>query len=406
MQQPATNRVMGLIAAIVFLDMAGVGLIIPVLPGLIESLTGANLQESALIGGALLLVYSLMLFLCAPIIGGLSDRFGRRPVLLVTLLAMGADYLLMAWAPSLFWLFVGRAISGVMGATWAAANSTVADLFPPEERAAKFGLLGGVGAAGFVLGPAIGGVLGEFGLRLPFLAAAVFAFGGAFVGWFLLVEPMAKERRRVFDWRRANPLGTLLQMRQFPLVIGIIGTIFLYQLASQATMTVWAFSLIERFGWSTLAIGLSVGLYGLLLAVVQGGLTGPAIQRWGPVRTANAGAVAAVLAFLILGFASNGAVLYTGIVVGAFGGLAFPAFQGMMSAKVDADAQGELQGAIASTISIAALAGPLIMPPIFAVFSDDAGLYLPGAPFLLAALLSLGGGLLFVRTVKHYWSQD
>jgi MFS transporter, DHA1 family, tetracycline resistance protein len=401
---PTANRIMGLIAAIVFLDMVGIGLILPVTPGLLASLGHANVQEAAVIGGALALTYSLMLFFCAPIIGGLSDRYGRRPVLLITLCAMGLDYLLMAWAPSLVWLFIGRAISGIMGATWAAANSTIADLFPPAERTAKFGLLGGVGAAGFVLGPAIGGILGEISLRLPFIIAALFAIMGAVAGWFMLIEPLSPERRRRFTWQRANPLGTLLQMRKIPAVIGILGAWFLFNLGSQATLTVWAFSLIERFQWTPLAIGLSVATYGLLLAAIQGGASGPLTQRFGTIRTAALGCAAAVPAFTILAFAPNGVTLYVGIIIGAVGGLAFPAFQGLMSARVDADAQGELQGAVASVISISALAGPLIMPPIFATFSDDRGLYLPGAPFLLGALLSVAGGLLFWRTVRRHIS--
>jgi MFS transporter, DHA1 family, tetracycline resistance protein len=403
---PSANRVMGLIAAIVFLDMVGIGLILPVSPGLLAQLGYTNVEQAAQIGGALAFTYSLMLFLCAPVIGGLSDRFGRRPVLLFTLLALGIDYLLMAWAPSLFWLFLGRSISGVMGATWAAANSTIADLFPPEERGAKFGLLGGAGAAGFVLGPAIGGLLGEISIRLPFIVAAAFALSGAIIGWFLLIEPLPPERRRAFTLRRANPLGTLLQMRKIPLVIGLLGAWFLFNLGSQATLTVWAFSLIERFSWTPFAIGASVAVYGLLLAAIQGGLSGVLTKRYGAVRTAALGCVAAVPAFFILGLAPNGPVLYLGIIIGAFGGLAFPAMQGLMSERVDADAQGELQGAVASMISISALAGPLIMPPIFAHFADDVGLYLPGAPFLLAALLSVMGGLLFWRTVRRHIAPD
>jgi MFS transporter, DHA1 family, tetracycline resistance protein len=406
MPSPSANRVLGLIAAIVFLDMVGVGLIAPVLPGLIEQISGANLQDAALIGGALLLTYSLMLFICAPIIGGLSDRYGRRPVLLFTLAAMGLDYLLMAWAPSLLWLFVGRAISGIMGATWAAANSTIADLFPPEDRGAKFGLLGGAGAAGFVLGPAIGGLLGEIDVRLPFMAAAAFALTGAIIGWFMLIESLPPERRRAFEWRRANPLGTLIQMRKIPLVIGVLIALLLFNLGSQATLTVWAFSLIERFGWTPFAIGASVAVYGLLLAGIQGGLSGVLTARIGPVRTAAIGCIAAVPAFAILSIAPNGPILYLGIVIGAFGGLFFPAMQGLMSARVSEDAQGELQGAVASIISISALAGPIIMPPIFAHFSDSQGLYFPGAPFALGAALSLLGGIMFWWTVRRHSNAD
>lgn len=397
---------LGFVAAIVFLDMAGVGLIVPVLPGLIEQVSGRGLNEAALIGGALLFVYAFMLFLCAPVIGGLSDRYGRRPVLLVTLAAMGIDYFVMAWAPTLLWLFVGRTISGITGATWAAANSCIADLFPPEERGAKFGLLGGAGAAGFVLGPAIGGVLGEIGIRLPFVAAGTLALAGVVLGWFFFPETLVAEKRRTFTFARANPLGTLRRMMRVPVVAGILAALLLFSLGSQATMTVWAFSLIERFGWSPLYIGLSVAVYGILLAATQGVLTGRAIARFGPVRTAGIGIMAAVPAFVILAIAPSGPVLYFGIVIGALGGLAFPAFQGLMSAKVDADAQGELQGAVASTISIAAVLGPLVMPPVFAAFSDKSGLYFPGAPFMLGALLSACGGIVFWRTASRFLKED
>lgn len=402
MQAQSTRAVMPLVAAVVFIDMAGNGLIMPVVPRLIEDVSGRALTEAALIGGALLLVYSLMLFFCAPIIGGLSDRFGRRPVLLVTLVAMGVDYLLMALAPNLFWLFVGRAISGVMGATWAAANSCVADLFPPAERGAKFGLLGGAGAAGIVLGPAIGGLLGELGPRLPFVFAGIVSMVAALLFWFKFPETLPAEKRRAFTLARANPLGTLIQMARLPFVFGVLATLFLFTLASQATTAIWAFLLIERFGWSPLHIGISVAIYGALLAGVQGGLTGVAIARIGPQRTAALGIMAGVCAFAVLAFAATGPALYLGIAVGAYGGLTFPALQGLMSSRVDEDAQGELQGAVASIIAIAAIFGPLIMPPVFATFSDAQGLYLPGAPFLLSSALTAIGGVLFWRTVRRH----
>ncbi len=400
--QPVGRSALALIALIVFLDMTGVGIIIPVLPGLISELSGEDIQHAALLGGGLLFAYSAMAFFCAPIIGGLSDRYGRRPVLLVTLAAMGIDYFVMAWAPTLLWLLIGRLISGAMGATWAAANSCIADLFPPEERGAKFGLLGGAGAAGFVLGPALGGLLGEYGLRLPFVAAGTLALLGAAVGWFRFPETLPVERRRAFTWARANPLGTLLQMRKIPLVIGLIAVIYLLNLASQATMTTWAFYLIEKFTWSPFDIGVVTAVYGLLLVAVQGGLTGKVIARIGPIRTATLGFLAAVPAFAILAFANSGLVLYLGVIIGAFGGLTFPAFQGLMSARVDPDAQGELQGAIASVLSISALTGPLIMPPVFAAFTDDKGLYLPGAPFVLSVILTLAGLALFVALLRRH----
>jgi DHA1 family tetracycline resistance protein-like MFS transporter len=405
MEQRSAKSALALVALIVFLDMTGVGIIIPVLPGLITELSHETLQNAALIGGGLLFAYSAMLFFCAPIVGGLSDRFGRRPVLLLTLAAMGIDYFLMAWAPTLVWLLIGRLISGAAGATWAAANSCIADLFPPEERGAKFGLLGGAGAAGFVLGPAVGGLLGEIGLRLPFIAAGTLALAGALGGYFLFAEPLPAERRRAFDWKRANPLGTLLRMRRIKFVIGLIAVIFLITLASQATMTTWAFYLLEKFRWSPLDIGVVTAVYGMLLVVVQGGLTGKIIARFGAVRTATLGFCASIPAFAILAVAPTGLVVYLGVIIGACAGLTFPALQSLMSERVDGDAQGELQGAVASTISIAALAGPLIMPPVFAAFTDGTGLYLPGAPFVLSVVLTLAGWLLFVAMVRRHMLQ-
>ncbi len=388
MDQRSANSVLGLIAFIVFLDMSGVGMIIPVLPGLVAQLGHTNNDGAAIIGGVIMFVYALMLFICAPIVGGLSDRFGRRPILLITLTAMGLDYALLAWAPTLIWLFVGRMISGATGATWAAANSCIADLFPPEERSAKFGLLGGAGAAGFVLGPAIGGLLGNYGLRLPFVVASIVALCGALVGVFLFKETLPPEKRRAFTLARANPLGTLVQMSKVPLVFGLLAVLFLLQLASQSQMATWAYFLIEKFNWTPLHIGLSVALFGVMLALAQGVLTGKAIPVFGERRTALYGLIFGIPSYLMLAFAGSGTMIYAAIIVGALSGVSFPAIQGLMSHKVDPDAQGELQGAVASMISITAIIGPLVMTQLFQHFADDSGLLLPGAPFLLAALLT------------------
>jgi MFS transporter, DHA1 family, tetracycline resistance protein len=390
----ATNGTLWLIAFIVFLDMAGVGLIIPVLPSLVAQLSHSGIDHAATIGGEILFAYAFMQFLCAPIIGGLSDRFGRRPVLLVTLAAMGVDYAVMAWAPTLVWLFAGRMISGMMGATWAAANSCIADTFPATERGSKFGLIGGAGAFGFVMGPALGGVLGEFGLRLPFIAASIMALSGAAIGFFIFKETLPPERRRAFSVRRANPFGTILQMAKIPLVIGLLAVIFLMQLAGQSQMATWAYFLIARFNWSPLQIGLSVALFGMLLAVSQGLVTGKAIARFGPRRAAFVSMMFGLPSYLILTFASSGWMVYFGIVIGTMSGVTFPAIQSMMSHSISEDAQGELQGAVASTMSLTAIVGPVVMTRIFSHFADARGTYFPGAPFLLAAaLLSLAVGL-------------
>ncbi len=399
-QQSSKSGVLALVALIVFLDMSGVGMIIPVLPGLVAELGHTNNDGAAIIGGTIMFVYALMLFICAPIVGGLSDRFGRRPVLLTTLAAMGLDYALLAWAPTLIWLFVGRMISGATGATWAAANSCIADLFPPEERGAKFGLLGGAGASGFVLGPAIGGLLGNYGLRLPFVVASIVAISGALVGLFLFKETLPPEKRRAFTLSRANPLGTLIEMSKIPLVFGLLAVLFLIQLASQSQQATWAYFLIEKFNWTPLHIGLSVTLFGVMLALTQGVLTGKAIPLFGDSKTALYGMMFGFPSFLMLAFAGSGAMIYGAIMVGALAGLSFPAVQGLMSHKVDPDAQGELQGAVASMISITAIIGPLVMTRIFEHFADDSGIWLPGAPFLLAAMLSVLAIALYLRVTR------
>lgn len=397
----SSGRVLGLVAFIVFLDMAGVGIIIPVLPGLVSQLGHTDVDGAAVIGGMMLFSYALMQFLFAPVIGGLSDRFGRRPVLLLTLTALGVDYAIMAWAPTLVWLFVGRLISGIMGATWAAANSCIADLFPPEERGAKFGLLGGAGASGFVLGPALGGVLGEMDLRLPFIAASLFALVGAAIGYAQFAETLSEDNRRRFTLSRANPLGTILRMAGNPIVIGLLSVIFLTQLASQSQISIWSFFLIEKFNWSPLQIGLSVALFGIMLVFVQGYLTGKVLPRLGPTRTVLCGLACGIPSFLLLAFAGSGAMVYSAIVVGSFSGMAFPAMQGLMSDRVEEDAQGELQGAVASTISLTSIIGPIVMSRVFAHFSDNTGFYQPGAPFVLAAALTLSGISLFLVVTRR-----
>jgi DHA1 family tetracycline resistance protein-like MFS transporter len=392
------------VAFIVFIDMMGIGLILPVMPALIEGVTGATIDRAAEIGGWLIFAYAIMQFLFAPIIGGLSDRFGRRPVLLITLFLLGVDYAIMAWAPDLLWLFIGRVISGIMGASWAAANSCVADVTTPKDRGKYFGILGGAGAMGFVLGPGIGGVLGEYGPRLPFIAASVLALLGTAIGILILKETLPEEKRRRFTLTRANPLGSIIQMAKTPLVLGFLATIFVLQLAAQAQIAIWAYWLIERFEWSILQIGLSVAMFGILLAIVQGGLTGTVIARLGDRRTAMFGLLFGIPAYLIFAFAPSGIFVYVGIVVGAASGFAFPAMQQMMSNRIDESAQGELQGSIASTVSLTSVFGPVMMTAIFSAFADKTGFYFPGAPFIVGTGLMLVSFAIYLITVRRYYS--
>ncbi|MEM9084809.1 MAG: TCR/Tet family MFS transporter [Pseudomonadota bacterium] len=389
------------VALIVFIDMVGIGLIVPVLPGLLEDLTGEGLDQTAQIGGWLLFAYALMQFLFAPVIGGLSDRFGRRPVLLITLFVLGVDYLIMALAPDLMWLFIGRIVSGIMGASWAAANSCIADVASAEERGKLFGIMGAAGGSGFVIGPAIGGILGEYGVRLPFYAAGALAILGAALGYFILKETLPRERRRAFTLARANPLGTLIQMSRTPIVIGFIAVIFFMQLAGQAQMSVWSYHTQLMFDWSERDIGFSVALFGIIIAAVQGGLTGPVIAKIGPARTAMLGFLLAFPAYYLFAFASTSWMMIVGILFGGLGGLTFPALQQMMSARIAEDAQGELQGAIASAMSITSIIGPLIMTATFGAFADDEGIYFPGAPYLLAAGLVIIAIVIATSTIRQ-----
>ncbi|WP_394728270.1 TCR/Tet family MFS transporter [Altererythrobacter sp. GH1-8] len=386
---PTAKSTLGFVAFIVFIDMVGIGLIIPVMPTLLESITGEPVDRTAEIGGLLAFAYALMQFIFAPVVGGLSDRYGRRPVLLITLFLLGIDYIIMALAPNLWWLFVGRLLSGIMGASWAAANSCVADVARPEERGKYFGMLGGVGAAGFVIGPAIGGVLGSYDERLPFVAAAVLAIAGTAIGFFILRETLPKEKRRRFTMARANPFGTIIQMAKTPIVLGFLIVIFLMQLAAQSTFAVWAYYNLLVFGWEELQIGLSVAFYGMMLVIVQGGLTGKFIGRFGAERTIVIGFCFAVPAYILFAFAPAGWVMMVGIFLGGFGGLTFPAMQQLMSERISDDAQGELQGAVASMVSLTSIFGPLIMTGLFGAFADDVGLYFPGAPFLLSVFILL-----------------
>ncbi|AWW74644.1 tetracycline resistance MFS efflux pump [Erythrobacter sp. KY5] len=385
-QPPANTTTLFFVALIVFVDMVGIGLIVPVLPGLLEEVTGETLDRTAQIGGWLLFAYAVMQFTFAPIIGGLSDRFGRRPVLLFTLFMLGVDYAIMAWAPTLFWLFVGRILSGIMGASWAAANSAIADVARPEERGKFFGIMGAAGAAGFVIGPGIGGLLGSIDVRLPFIAASMLAIGGAIAGYWLLKETLPPDRRRGFSITRANPLGTLIQMARHPVVFGFLTVIFFMQMAAQSHQSVWAYHTDLVFGWSTLQIGLSVALYGVMVAITQGALTGKVIARIGAARTVLIGFIISLPANLMFAFAPAGYFMVIGIVIGSLGAIAFPAIQQMMSERIADDAQGELQGAVASTMSITSIIGPLIMTRAFGTFADAQGVYFPGAPYLLAAL--------------------
>ncbi len=374
----------------VMLDAMGIGLIMPVMPELIVDLQGETVSSAALIGGLLAFTYSIMQFLCAPLLGNLSDAYGRRIVLLTSLVVMGLDYFLMAVAGSLWLLFIARFLSGVTGATYSTAAAYLADISSRENRAANFGLIGASFGLGFILGPAIGGMLGELGPRAPFVAAGVLALVNAAFGWFAVPETLAAGNRRPLDLARANPLRALLRLREIPAVGGLVLVMFVYTIANYVYPAVWSFFGIERFGWSTGTVGLSLAYYGLLAALAQGVLIRPILRRFGERKTAFAGFALTALGMVVLGFIEDGFWVFALMPITALGVIVTPALQGMAANRVADSEQGELQGVISSANGIAMIVSPLVMTGLFRVFTrEGAEVYLPGAPFLLAAVLTL-----------------
>ncbi len=378
----------------VLLNSIGFGIILPVLPELLVDITGDPVHEAARYGGWLAFAYASMQFIFSPVAGNLSDRFGRRPVLLVSLFVFGVDYLIMGLAPTLAWLFVGRLIAGTSGATYGIANACIADLFPPDKRAQNFGLIGAAFGVGFILGPVIGGFLGEFGPRTPFFVTAGIAFANVLFGWLVIPETLKEEDRRPFRFARANPLGAFRQVGQFPVVTGILGAYFLYMLAHDSLPAVWSFYTIDRYGWSPRDVGFSLGVVGVCMLVVQGFLIRKIIPLWGSKRTAYVGLTLAIVAFFGYALSPVGWAMYIWIVIGAGSGLIIPAMNGIMSRQIPANAQGELQGILGSVASSTFIISPVVMTQLFAFFSSPAApVYFPGAAFALAGLLTAGSAL-------------
>ena len=391
---------MAFILVTVLLDSIGFGIILPVLPGLIMDVTGEPLANAARYGGWLLFVYAVTQFFSAPVLGNLSDRFGRRPVLLLSLLAMGCDYLLMGWAPTLGWLFLGRLIAGISASTYGIANAFIADTYAPEDRARNFALLGAAFGVGFIVGPVIGGLLGEFGPRAPFYAAAGLAFTNVVYGFLVLPESLKQENRRAFDWKRANPLGTFNQLWRYPVVLGLVFAYFFYMMGHHSLPSVWSYFAIEKFDWSSRDIGFSLGAVGVCMIVVQAWLIRYVLDRFGTERTAYIGLVATILSFVGYALVPYGWMIYGVIVLGAAQGFVAPSVQALMSGRIPPDAQGELQGALASVSSLVSILSPPFMTQTFAYFSaGGAPLYFPGAPFIAAALFTLLGLIAFMRAL-------
>ncbi len=400
---PAANqrRALIFIFVTVLIDAIGFGVVIPVLPGLIVSLTGRSLAGAAQVSGWIMFLYAVTQFLCGPVIGGLSDKLGRRPVLLASLTAFGIDYMAMSFAPTLAWLVAARLLAGVTGASFPTAYAYIADISPPEKRAANFGIIGMAFGFGFIIGPALGGIVSQFGDRVPFMLAAALAFANVAYGFFVLPESLKKENRRAFEWRRANPVGALMRLRAAnPRVLLLAATVFLWTMGYQSLYATWNYFTIERFHWSPREVGWSLGAVGVTGALVQGVLSRSLIPRYGARNIVIGGALSAVAGYLIYAFAGVGWLMYVGIIVSALQGLVFPSIQGMMSSGVAPSEQGELQGAVSSIQSLSSIMGPPLMTGSFAYFSGiGAPVYFPGAPFVLAALFSVAALAVFFRAV-------
>ncbi|HEY0299835.1 MAG TPA: TCR/Tet family MFS transporter [Rhizomicrobium sp.] len=394
----ASRYALAFIFITMLVDTIGLGIIIPVTPRLITELTGESLSGAARWGGLLFFLFALMQFFFSPVLGNLSDRYGRRPVLIVSLLVLSADYLLSGLAPTIGWLIVARLLSGIAASTYPTVNAYIADVSPPEQRAANFGLIGAAFGIGFVLGPALGGLVGDhWGTRAPFFVAAAVALANALFGWFVLKESLPPEGRRKFELWRANPVGSLIAIRRYPMIFGLIGVIVLTRLAHDANPATWTFYTMEKFGWGPGDVAWSLVAVGVLTTVSFGVLPRLVIPRIGETRAVYFGLFCAALGYAGYAFSSQPWMLYAWMPVWALAGVGGPALNSILSRQVPPNEQGELQGALASLGSATSVFAPLVMTGLFSYFtSRDAPVYFAGASFLAAGVFEFGALVVFV----------
>lgn len=385
----------------VIVDSMGIGLIMPVMPDLIQEVEGEGLAAAAVWGGLLATLFAAMQFLFGPTLGSLSDRYGRRPILLISLAVMTFYYILMGLAQTILLLLIGRLIGGIAAATQSTASAYMADISKPEEKAANFGLIGAAFGIGFVFGPLLGGILAGYGTRAPFWAAGILAACSGIFGYFALPETVTDKIRRPFEWRRANPIGAFANISKLPGLKRLMFISFIYTIAFFVYPGVWAFYGAERFDWGPGMIGLSLGVFGIGIAIVQGLLMKPILKRIGDRNAVIFGLTADVFAFVLLGFVTNGWIALALTPITALGSIAAPALQGIMSRTADDNQQGELQGTVSSINAIATIAAPLIVTQTFWYFSAPGNpIYMPGAPFLLSAALTLGCIIVFIQAPR------
>ncbi len=397
-RQPATI----FIFITLVIAMLGIGLIIPVLPGLITKFAGGDVAQGSHVYGWIVGIFALMQFIGSPFLGALSDRYGRRRVILIALAGSSIDYVVMAVAPSLGWLFAARMIAGLTAGVLATTNAYIADVTPPEKRAQAYGLLGAAFGLGFIIGPAIGGLLGNFNLRLPFWVAAGFAGLNWLYGFFILPESLAPENRRPFSWKRANPIGALLALRRFPVVLGLAETYFILSIAQTMLQSVWVLYMGARYGWSTGQVGVSLALVGVTSIVVQAGLVKHIIARLGETRGVITGLGISIVAQICYGSATQGWMIYVIIVLGSFAGIGGPALQSYITRHVPSNEQGAVQGALSGLTSVAGIIGPPLAAWSFGWGIAPGNHFpLPGIPFFESALLITVALVLATRSFRR-----
>lgn len=386
----------------VLIDIIGIGIIGPVLPTLITKLSNADsISITAQYIGWFISVYALMQFLFAPVLGGLSDRYGRRPVLLCSLLGLGIDYLILALAPDIAWLFVGRIINGIMGSSMTTAAAYISDISTPEKRGQYFGIMSAVAGIGMIIGPLIGGFLGQYGERIPFYAAAGLSLLNLVYGFFVLPESLSESNRRPFTWKTANPIGVMKSMNKEILAPAFIVAFILIALAGHSVQSSWSVYVMDKFNWKEDMIGYSMGFLGLLMVIFQGGLIGLFINRLGQKRSVIIFLAFFCLSMLLFGIANKGWMMFVVIAIYALGGMASPILQAMISSKVPDNQQGLLQGGLTSILSLTSIFGPLLMTWVFAYFTSPRSLITySGAPFILGAVLAVIGSCCIYFTMR------
>nr|WP_298001260.1 TCR/Tet family MFS transporter [uncultured Flavobacterium sp.] len=396
------SAAIGFIFIAMLIDIIGIGIIIPVIPKLLQELNHSDISEAAKLGGWLAFAYAFTQFLFAPFMGNLSDRFGRRPVLLVSLMAFAVDYIVLALAPTVAWLFVGRIIAGVTGASISTAMAYISDVSTPENKAKNFGMVGAAFGIGFIIGPVIGGLLGQYGSRVPFYAAAILCFVNFIYGYFVLPESLTPEKRRAFEWKAANPIGALARLKKFPNIIILVAAMFFMYFASHAVHGNWSFYTMYRYDWDERMVGISLGVIGLLVAVVQGGLVRFVNSRIGNGKSILIGFALNAIGQFLIAFAVQEWMVFLFLLPYCLGGLAGPAIQSEITNHVPANEQGQIQGTLASLNSATATFGPLVMTTIFYYFTHDTAPFkFPGAPFVLASLLMIMAWIMAYKGLKR-----